>query len=182
MNVVVFRFFLIVFFLLNVFKTAAQEEEKKDPYYLQLFGIIKEINIEKGKPKLDKLDGAIVEVVNSDNKEIYYGVYDAKKRVSIKLSLSQNYTVIVSKEGYVSKCFIVNTIVPKQKLAVYNFSFEVVLFKKIEDLNVEIVDPVAIVQFFSKESKFDYDYEYTEEINAELKKKYHEYYVTEETN
>jgi hypothetical protein len=72
--------------------------------------------------------------------------------------------------------------VPKQKLAVYNFSFEVVLFKKIEDLNVEIVDPVAIVQFFSKESKFDYDYEYTEEINAELKKKYHEYYVTEETN
>ncbi|MES2836520.1 MAG: hypothetical protein V4667_03275 [Bacteroidota bacterium] len=159
---------------------SAQEKEKSSPFYLQLFGIIKEINIENGKSKLVKLEGAIVEVIDSDNKEIFHGVYDAKKRLAIKLPLSQNFTVIVSKEGYVSKCFVVNTIVANQKLSVYNFPFEVILFKKIEDLNVEIVDPVAIVQFFSKESKFDYDYEYTEQINAILKQKYQEYYITED--
>lgn len=181
MNLLEVRILLVLSLLLSVLCASAQEEEKASPYYLQLFGIVKEINIENGKPKLNKLEGAIVEVVNSDNKEIFHGVYDAKKRLAIKLPLSQNFTVIVSKEGYVSKCFVVNTIVANQKLSIYNFPFEVVLFKKIEDLNVEIVDPVAIVQFFSKESKFDYDYEYTEQINAMLKQKYQQYYITEDS-
>lgn len=150
-------------------------------YYLQLFGIVKEISVAQGKPILSKLDSAVVEVYNADNVEIFSGIYDTKKRVSFKLPLNENYTVVVFKEGYVSKCFLVNTIVATQKVGVYNFSFEVILFKKIPDLIVELVEPVAIVQFFSKEKKFDYDYEYTEEINAVLKEKYKEYYITEDS-
>lgn len=171
---------MLIFILLLTSKVFAQDKSIGN-YYLQLFGIVKEISVAQGKPILSKLDSAVVEVYNADNVEIFSGIYDTKKRVSFKLPLNENYTVVVFKEGYVSKCFLVNTIVATQKVGVYNFSFEVILFKKIPDLIVELVEPVAIVQFFSKEKKFDYDYEYTEEINAVLKEKYKEYYITEDS-
>jgi hypothetical protein len=171
----------ILFFLLFFAVAAAQNSPVlstpvKDPHYLQLNGMVKGLIPTYDRIKSIKLDSALVEVFDGENKLIHKEYYLSQKRVMFRLSLNQSYTVKVSKEGFVTKTFLVSTIVAKQKSGVYIFPFEVTLFKVIKDLNVTIDKPVAIIEFKSKEHKFDYDYEYTEEINAELKEKYSQYY------
>lgn len=164
-------------FVLGIKTNFAQSTPTANKLYLQFLCSVNEVALKNKKVTESVLIGATIRVVDSENKQIFSGNYDGKKRTIIKLPLNQNFTVYVSKDGYVSKHFLVNTIVPKQKTAIYMFSLDVSLFKKVPDLDIQLTEPIAIVQFFSKEVKFDYDFEYTEEINAALKEKYCDYYL-----
>jgi hypothetical protein len=101
-------------------------------------------------------------------------------KCDIKIPLDGKYTVIFSKEGYVSKKIIVDSEIPFSKRREYKLFFKLFLFEKVEGVDTSLFDsPVAYVMF-NQFRHFDYDDTYTRIINKEAEKVYKEYYSLEE--
>jgi hypothetical protein len=123
------------------------------------------------------LDSAIVTVYM--NNAVYLTNLTSKRgKCSFKLSLDRQYIIEISKPGFISKRFEINTKVPGDKKDVFDFDFDMDIFEKIEGLDVSVLDkPIAKVLFDPPNNQFIYDAAYTNRINSDVQLMYRNYYI-----
>ncbi len=95
-----------------------------------------------------------------------------KKDFKFDLRIGYDYTLVFSKEGYVSKTIEVLTFVPNKapKSTYKSFGFDVSLFKEVEGLDLLIFNqPIAVVDYNTKSKKMGYNYNYTRGVKMEIK-------------
>lgn len=108
---------------------------------------------------------------------------DDNGKCRIELPINKKYTMIVGKEGYVTKIITINAWVPTNSERNYLFPFEVDIFEKLKDLDIAILSkPIAKINFNNFTRQFDYDYNYTARINASIKRLYQDYYLLEKSD
>lgn len=148
----------------------------KQEYFLELKGNVRQSKAISEKEEIKPIDSALIEVYIKDIP--FTQVYTNKKgRCVFKLPLGKLYKIVVSKKGFTTKFFEVNTIIPNDKINTYSFSFDIDLFEEIKDLNISILKkPIAKVMFNLIVEQFVYDINYTSRINFDLKKMYKSYY------
>lgn len=128
------------------------------------------------------LDSAVVTVYI--NNSVYTQVLTTRRgKCTFKLPLDRTYIVELSKPGYVSKKFEVNTKTPSNKKDAYDFDFDMNIFEHIEGLDTKVLEkPIAIVYYNITNNQFEYDAGYTNRINSDLKLMYRNYYLLEKKN
>ncbi len=145
-------------------------------YYLELKGIVRQ---SKGNIDAQRkaVDSALITLYVNDIP--YSEIWTNKKGKCIfKLALDKVYKVEVSKKGFVTKFFEVNTKVPAKKRDAFIFNFDIDIFEEVKGLNVSVLQkPIAKVAYAALEEQFAYDTRYTGSINFELKKMYKDYYL-----
>jgi hypothetical protein len=149
-------------------------------FYLQINGSIRQMkNVNGDSGDNPWLDSAVVTVYQ--NNVVYTRVLTTRRgKCSIKLPLDRIYIVELSKPGYVSKKFEVNTKTPINKKDAYDFDFDMNIFEDIEGLNTQVLEkPIAIVFYNITNNQFEYDAAYTNRINNDLKLMYRNYYLLE---
>ena len=149
-------------------------------FYLEVNGSIREMkNVSVDMGDNPWLDSATVTVYL--NNAVYAKVYTTRRgKCSFRLPLDRVYVVELSKRGYVSKKFEVNTKTPPSKKDAYDFNFDMNIFEYIEGLDTKVLEkPIAIVYFNIPNSRFEYDAAYTNRINNDLKLMYRNYYLLE---
>jgi hypothetical protein len=167
----------------NTDNKKTNSQEKKDEFFLDLKGTVYQTKgraNEKEKEDKDNLDSALVRVLNGTI--VYNEQYTSKKgKCVIRLELDKKYKIVVSKKGFVTKFFEVDTKVPENKKSMFSFNFDIDLFADIKGLDVTVLKkPIAKVDYDIIEDHFEYDDDYTNRINFELKKMYKNYYLLQE--
>jgi hypothetical protein len=149
-----------------------------DEYYLDMRGRVLEFKGQQKSEDRPALPNALVSVTNEAGKTVIDGICDNKGRLSFKLPLNRRFMMHISKAGYVEKKVIVDTHVPLNAHAVYQFTFDLDIFEHVDGLNVSILNkPIARISFKPFDKKFVYDREYTNKVNNDLQKMYREYYA-----
>ena len=149
-------------------------KDKKE--YLELKALI---NFLKPTLKNSKsaLDSAVIKVYQNDKRyATYYS--NVKGKCSFTLPLDENsYKIEITKKGFVTKFIEINTKVNKGKKGEFIFPFEMDLFMQAFGLDISILkQPIAKIKYNALYNQFDYDFHYTNSINAELKKLHENYY------
>lgn len=121
----------------------------------------------------DKLEGATVEIY-TNNALVNKIVIDKTGKYEFSLNYDKIYTVVYSKPGYVSKRLSFNTTGIPPEAQEFGFEYddvEVSLFKKIEGLDVSILEqPVGKIFYDPEYGTLEYDAEYTKTIKSKLEK------------
>jgi flagellar biosynthesis GTPase FlhF len=107
-------------------------------------------------------------LTSGENNEI-----PGQQRMDLELRLDNNYIISFTKQGYITKRIAFDTRMPidRSKQELYPFNFEVILFPQYEGLNVVVFNqPVAKIFFDPLLDDFDYDTDYTKQIQSALKK------------
>jgi len=125
----------------------------------------------------DKLTGAIVTLFKN-GQQIQQIVTTSNGRFGFELPANAEYVISITKPGYVTKKFKINTAnVPADRAEVGGFNpFEpdVTLFempttpevsKRVEAI---LAQPIAVYQYIPGEKNFNYDEKYTEAVQAKL--------------
>ena len=149
-------------------------------FYLEVNGSIRQMkNVMGDSGDKPWLDSAIVTVYY--NNTIYTKAYTTRRgKCTFQLALDKNYIVELSKPGFVSKRFEVNTKTPSNKKDAYSFYFDMDIFEYIEGLDTKVLDkPIAIVHYNVTNNEFEYDAAFTNRINNDLKLMYRNYYLLE---
>jgi hypothetical protein len=157
------------------YNTTYSDTTKKE-YYLEMKGNVRKSKI-SDKEESKSLDSALITIYMNDIP--FSETWTNKKgKCSFKLPLAKQFKIEVSKEGYVSKLFEVDTKVPSDKRDEYSFSFDIDIFEEIKNLDVSVLKkPIAKVSYNIIMEQFAYDINYTSRINLELKKMYKNYYL-----
>ncbi|MBL4758077.1 MAG: hypothetical protein JKY32_10765 [Rhizobiales bacterium] len=120
-----------------------------------------------------KLVGATVTVYEDGNKTGSV-IVNATGKFGFDLLMDHQYIIEFSKAGYVSKKISVNTKGVPPEDAEFGFEFggwQVLLFKKVEGLDVSILDnPVGKIFYDPEDGGFNYDVKYTKSIRNEMDK------------
>lgn len=99
-------------------------------------------------------------------------------KIKIKLPLHQQYTLVFSEPGHISKKIQVNTEAPSDGNTVYKLKYVMYLFEEIQGLDIPALNqPVAYISL-NDYNQFDYDEECTFEINRMVERTYFDYYLT----
>ena len=173
-------FFAGIFFLSHAKNNNYVFEDtlvKNKRQYLELRGIVrKSVRIDQNGEKF--LDSAAIKTYNEKNILVSLNYTDKKGKCKIKLPLNKGiYTVEISKPGCVSKIILVDTQLPPEKKLIYVIPFDLSIFEEVKGLDVSVLkNPVAKIIYNETISQFDYDVSYTNEVNANLKKMYSDYY------
>ncbi len=148
----------------------------KNAFYLELKGNVRQSKVSE-KDESKALDSALITIYKNDIP--FSEIWTNKKgKCSFKLPLGKQFRIEVSKNGFVSKRFDVDTKVPSDKRDSYTFSFDIDIFEEIPKLDVSILKkPIAKVSYNLIVEQFAYDIGYTSKINLELKKMYKNYYL-----
>ena len=157
------------------------DSAKAKDYYLEMKGTIKRYTgaADVNEEKLPILEGATVTVLEGTKQFLKVETND-KGKCTFKLPLERIFRIQVSKKGYVTKFFEVNTYVPKINLGAFPFTFNLDIFEEIKKLDVKVLKkPIAKVTFDPIYNQFQYDDSYTSRINFEIKKMYKNYYEIE---
>lgn len=151
-------------------------DSTKNAYYLELKGNVRQSRISE-KDESKALDSALITIYTNDIP--FSETWTNKKgKCSFKLPLGKQFKIEVSKSGFVSKLFDVDTKVPSDKKDSYTFSFDIDIFEEIPKLDVSVLKkPIAKVSYNLILEQFAYDIGYTSKINLELKKMYKNYYL-----
>lgn len=107
-------------------------------------------------------------LTSGENNEI-----PGQQRMDLELKLEHNYIISFTKQGYITKKIAFDARMPSEraKQELYPFNFEVILFPQYEGLNVVVFNqPVAKIFFDPLLDDFDYDTDYTKQIQSALKK------------
>lgn len=126
---------------------------------------------------LRNLDSALFTVYNEKQEVVgaYYSNHSGM--CALKFRINRLFDVKVSKKGWVTKIIKVDTRVPDEKLRKYSLPFEIDLFEDIPELDASVLkEPIAYVVFNNYLNCFDYNFVYTDEVNARLQKLYTDYY------
>lgn len=148
----------------------------KNSYYLELKGNVRQSKVSE-KDESKSLDSALITIYTNDIQ--FSETWTNKKgKCTFKLPLGKQFRIQVSKNGFVSKYFDVDTKVPSDKRDSYTFSFDIDIFEEIPKLDVSVLKkPIAKVSYNLILEQFAYDIGYTSKINLELKKMYKNYYL-----
>lgn len=152
-------------------------------YYVEMFGSIRQMkDVMSDSGDNPWLDSATVTVYCND--AVYTKVLTTRRgKCTFQLPLNRTYIVELSKPGFVSKRFEVNTKTPPNKKDVYEFYFDMNLFASIEGLDTKVLDkPIAIVYYNITNNQFEYDPGYTNKINNDIKLLYRNYYILEHSH
>jgi hypothetical protein len=149
-------------------------------YYLEVNGSVRHRLLKNAMANSGDnpwLDSAVVTVYM--NNAVYTTNYTTKRgKCSFRLSLDRQYVIEITKPGFISKRFEINTKVPGDKKDVFDFDFDMDIFEKIEGLDVSVLDkPIAKVLFDVPNNQFIYDAAYTNRINADIQLMYRNYYI-----
>ncbi|MBL4652603.1 MAG: hypothetical protein JKY53_07020 [Flavobacteriales bacterium] len=151
---------LVILFCFFSVKIIAQ-----GPFILFVDGTVKEGKV--------KLVGATVTVYEDGNKTGSV-IVNATGKFGFDLLMDHQYIIEFSKAGYVSKKISVNTKGVPPEDAEFGFEFggwQVLLFKKVEGLDVSILDnPVGKIFYDPEDGGFNYDVKYTKSIRNEMDK------------
>lgn len=151
-------------------------------FYVELNGSIRQRlvkNIMGDSGDNPWLDSAVVTVYY--NNAVYKRVLTTRRgKCNFQLPLDRVYTVELSKPGFVSKRFEINTKTPPNKRDAYDFYFDMDIFESIEGLDTKLLEkPLAIVYYNVTNNQFEYDAAYTNRINSDLQLLYRNYYLLE---
>jgi hypothetical protein len=165
-------------------ETSTKVIEEEEKFYLDLKGTVFQTKgkaDEKEKEEKNNLDSALIKVY--EGKEKINEIYTNKKgKCNLRLELDKKYKIEVTKKGFVTKFFEVDTKVPANKISMFSFNFDIDLFAEIKGLDVTVLKkPIAKVDYDIIEDHFEYDDDYTNRINFDLKKMYKNYYLLQET-
>lgn len=152
-------------------------------FYLEINGSIRQMkNVMGDSGDNPWLDSAVVTIYL--NNAVYSTALTTRRgKCSFKLPLDRNYIVELSKPGFVSKRFEVNTKIPANKKDAFDFDFDMDIFQYVEGLNTKVLEkPIAIVYYNITNNQFEYDAAYTNRINNDLKLMYRNYYLLEKEN
>ena len=95
------------------------------------------------------------------------------QRVDLELKLNNSYIISFTKTGYITKRVSFDAGMPTARSSqdLYPFNFEIVLFPQYEGVNIVVFNqPVAKIFFDPLLDDFDYDTDYTKQIQSALKK------------
>ncbi len=93
-------------------------------------------------------------------------------KFELELKYNCDYVVSFSKPGYITKRISLNTTVPqsRSKQGFHPFPYEVILFKQYDGVNIVIFNqPVGKISYSRLIDDFDYDTDYTKQIQSALK-------------
>ncbi|MGZ6519208.1 MAG: hypothetical protein ACXVED_16590 [Bacteroidia bacterium] len=158
---------------------AADSVKEKD-YYLEIKATIRQSKGDEKEDLSTPLDSVLITIYNGDVpiSELWT---NKKGKCSFKLGLNKNLKIQISKKGFVSKSIAVNTKIPESKKDAFSFNCDVDIFEEIKDLDVTILNsPIARITYSPSLEGFQYDVNYTNKINIELKKMYKKYYKLQE--
>ncbi|MCC7301691.1 MAG: hypothetical protein IT233_03520 [Bacteroidia bacterium] len=182
-------FFLILFILCCGGRLSAQKiaepdslpGEKGKKEYLEMRGVVKSART-TAKGSEYPLDSAIIRIYSDTTKPALLTVFTEKKgKCEFRLPFNKRFFIKISKKGFVTKIVEVNTKIPPAKKGIYIFPFSVDLFKEVYEVDFSILKrPIAKVAFSINNSQFDYDYVYTDRVNAQLKGVYSDYFLLED--
>ena len=117
-------------------------------------------------------DGAcLVELIGTQNTLQSLILKDGKKKFTFQLHKNQNYTIRLSKKGYISKLICIDTRINKAYEDLYLFAFDTKMVSLVESdkLNKDLIDhPVALIYFDVRKDCFDYNKAYTAKMKKEL--------------
>jgi hypothetical protein len=135
--------FMFVSFSVNAQKPAPHPDKKTQAdstaaknVYLEMKGNVRQSKgSEKEESKL--LDSCVITIYNGDIP--YSEIWTNKKgKCMFKLPLDKTFRIEVSKPGYVTKSFEVNTKVPNEKKNTFGFNFDIDIFEEIKGLDVSL--------------------------------------------
>lgn len=149
---------------------AACPKDATDNYYLDLEG-----HISFGKTSVSHSTITIY----IDSTSVFRDLQsDANGRCMFPLPLQRVYLIKFSNPGFVTKIIEVDTRVPQNMEANYLFEFSIDLFEEITELDVSMLKkPVGKIIFNARTNLFDYDQNYTDAINKDIKSLYRNYYL-----
>lgn len=99
-------------------------------------------------------------------------------KCNVELALGHQYRMFFSKEGFATKNIYVDAALPSDQSGKYNFPFEIILFKIIDEVNVTplLAGPIASVVYSPLKMSFVYDFNHTNRINYQIRKMYFDYF------
>ncbi len=93
-------------------------------------------------------------------------------KFDLDLKVNCDYVISFSKPGYITKKIQLNTSAPADRISqgFYPFNFEVNLFKQYDGVNIVVFNqPVGKISYNRLIDDFDYDTDYTKQIQSALK-------------
>ena len=172
---------LFLFFSMSPDKIENDITQLDDNSYLELKGTVRQ---SKGgiNQETVPLDSAII-IASSDDIAYSYKMTNKKGKYTLRLPLDKKFKIEVTKQGFVTKCFEVNTKVPYEKRKAFSFSFEIDIFEDLKGLDVSVLKkPIAKISYNGLQKDFVYDEKYTSHINLSLKKMYENYYMLQKVD
>ncbi len=124
------------------------------------------------KLKIEEGNFEEVTVVVKNNTTGETNTLKGEPRLDLGLKLNSDYVISFKKPGYITKKIALNTTAPgdRSKMGFYPFSFEVILFKQYDGVNIVIFNqPVGKISFNRLIDDFDYDTDYTKQVQSALK-------------
>lgn len=156
------------------------DSTKTKDYYLELKATVRQSKGEDKAAESKTLDSVLITIYNGDI-PLTETWTNKKGKCTFKLPLDKNLKIQVSKKGFVTKSIAVNTKVPVANRDVFNFSCDVDIFEEIAGLDVTVLNsPIAKITYSPSLETFQYDVNYTNKVNVELKKMYKKYYKLQE--
>jgi len=159
--------------------SSAGDMVKVQQQYLEMKGNVRCSKVNE-KDEGGAIDSALVTIISGGIP--YSELWTNKKgKCVFKLPLDKVFMIQVTKQGFVSKFFEVNTKVPADKKGTFGFSFDIDIFEEVKNLDVSVLQkPIAKVSYNIIMEQFAYDVNYTSRINFELKKMYKNYYLLQQ--
>jgi len=169
-------------FVISVSITINLKAHNFEINYLEMVGVVKQ-NIYFQQKSEVYVAGTKVTVFNEDKKIISTCYSNNLGKCNFKLPINGLFSILFSKDNYVSKTISVDTKLPKDKESTYMLKFDVYLFEFNRSIDVSILsDPIAKVNFDKYFSAFIYDVLYTDAVNNAIRKKYSEFYMADLKN
>jgi hypothetical protein len=148
--------------------TNASFPVKEDGHYLEIKGVI--------TGSRNFLQEAEILVYEEDDASLYITDLTNKMgRSTLQLPFNQQFRLVFSKAGYISKSIVIDTHVSDTS-QVYHFKYTVELFEFEEGLDMTLLNkPIAKVLYSPDDKNFVYDEKYTEMVNEEVRLMYEKY-------
>ncbi|MBI3511727.1 MAG: carboxypeptidase regulatory-like domain-containing protein [Bacteroidetes bacterium] len=94
-----------------------------------------------------------------------------------RLPVNNNFLITISHKGFVSKKISADTHVPVFTTGYFGIEFELALFKSVPGPDISLLEtPIAAISYSRGKKCFDYNHNYTDQVNCEVKKQYTAYY------
>lgn len=153
------------FFLITCYKAMGSSWPKNDSSAcLEIDGVI--VNAASGDQNT-----CTIELICSNTVIETVVLKEGKKRFKFTLNKNNEYSIRISRKGYITKLVGVDTHMPGDPSELYGFSFETKLLEESgsEKLNKEYPDvPIALIYFDHRKDCFQHNKIYTSKIKKEI--------------
>jgi len=124
------------------------------------------------KMKIEDGDFDAVSVVVKNNTTGETNTVPGAAKFDLELKINNEYVISFMKPGYITKRIALNINAPADRVSqgFYPFNFEVNLFKQYDGVNIVVFNqPVGKISFNRLIDDFDYDTDYTKQIQSALR-------------